>query len=1200
MSLFLISFLLQVIQADLNYTVSASGNDDDTCLTGNAETACSTLGHILTHPLPTDDNITISLDESTHTMDCFEITSLEQISILGSANDTESTLTSLETTGILLSFIGNGTASLKWLSVSDLQTQAFSFSIANVIISEMIFQTCTLLDMPLLSHETFCHYSMSSEVRVFCFEIEPHGWSRRHGIVLDSDKLEPRPGKRLWNFGSDGSRSTIFTDVSIEWPQTQGELFQLGEGTDLSISECSFTHGPAPLLSLTDTGDEIPAVNISNTNFTIQQTARTKNWLSINRDVEITLDTLSIKDCGLPSPSLISLSHITSPHLITNCNFSDSAGNSDGGCLFLSSELSISDSTFTRCSALRGGGVWTNSDLNLTNCHFQYCSGIEGIAVFVDNSGTDSTELILENSKFRHCAAQTDRNSLAPLSVVMSLHSVKATTVEFTNCSSFGTTAMVVDDSTNRASDSVTLTNVVFASSTIASMTDGTSLVVRNMSKVSLNNVNFTLINSNETNAAFSISNVNKLDLQTVRVENQHTTGSSLVSIEMASNGNANFKDFNISNSYCSDTSLSIVQTKGVVLFDKCSFNNVESSSGVGGMSVGGIDGNVTIKNSNFVDLSGKNGAAAFFIPSSSSIVALSITGGSFTQSSSVTENTATCVHLQNLNFTTLVGESAEKPLIFSGINAPGAEGGALKIEKCTNITLAFILFKECQAAKGAGLFILNSHGNPEENIKHCRFESCSATGDGGGIFLSTTTVVFMSGIKTANTSFVNCTSGGSGGGVCVSFTEAQIDAQQTLPYTEFKTCNFSSCSAKEGGGVKVSFGSTDRLIDVGFVSCLFEKNTASLVGGAISVQTLSEQTNLQSASIEASQFVENKCEGSLQIGESASVYDRLCGSAVIAHGAPSKKTVRTQNSGDMFVSILNSKVTGNKNASVVVRHSSMSMIAVSFEDNTHTLADGEFGVVGGCEESTGKFTFGASDSYQDGFMCDLSCAEKIVNDTNLFCRMTFPKIVSKSIEATLQTPDFVIPSFDLQVVDFIPIDIQILFTDTKFNPLNILYRTRSNTHTPSSLSPQRLSFTTSHTHRFINSDKYKLANATFIRGNPATLKIDSVALSSVFKQELKELDVYISGDGGTTWGTDPAVINVLQSGRMSKGAMVTVIVVGVVLTLIVVGVIVFICLLYRRSQTKKQDGWKKMDHAMELQPNPKAPLTAYPHDFDF
>jgi hypothetical protein len=186
----------------------------------------------------------------------------------------------------------------------------------------------------------------------------------------------------------------------------------------------------------------------------------------------------------------------------------------------------------------------------------------------------------------------------------------------------------------------------------------------------------------------------------------------------------------------------------------------------------------------------------------------------------------------------------------------------AMSLTNCRKVTIKKSMFLSCgydvkNTEKEEGGAILMRDGII--SIHTCHFENCTASGDGGAISL------WKSGYIIKDSKFIKCKSGLNGGAMVIHDTiELASGVKDTQPIFGFifmgdygkgvpmcTDVEFLGCAAANYGGAVMSYTR-----DLCFAKCLFEKCSAPLKGGGVTI--MGSDVSKSYTRFFACRFVEN------------------------------------------------------------------------------------------------------------------------------------------------------------------------------------------------------------------------------------------------------------------------------------------------------------------------------------------------------
>ncbi|KAH7817320.1 uncharacterized protein MONOS_8931 [Monocercomonoides exilis] len=146
-----------------------------------------------------------------------------------------------------------------------------------------------------------------------------------------------------------------------------------------------------------------------------------------------------------------------------------------------------------------------------------------------------------------------------------------------------------------------------------------------------------------------------------------------------------------------------------------------------------------------------------------------------------------------------------------------GENEGAVLVKNANNVSIKSCLFYQCSGWHGGGAYIAFCSN---ANIEHTKFENCSSSIWGGGLFL----YVFQldSTAIISGCTFKNCEAGAGGGGISLC---------KNISSSDLNNCCFDNCTSTKAGGLIVGEDNYIKLKEIVFRRCTTQSNIG---GGGI------------------------------------------------------------------------------------------------------------------------------------------------------------------------------------------------------------------------------------------------------------------------------------------------------------------------------------------------------------------------------
>ena len=286
---------------------------------------------------------------------------------------------------------------------------------------------------------------------------------------------------------------------------------------------------------------------------------------------------------------------------------------------------------------------------------------------------------------------------------------------------------------------------------------------------------------------------------------------------------------------------LNIKSSNAVI--DNCIFENCSSSNSGG--AIEGSGDNAIIANTKFIDSKGSMGGAIDWSGNDDLIENCTFINTTSTNSGGAISHKNSNVIINNCNFTNITSRkdgavyvTGRNPTIsnstFNNLHTNGNIGAISLSEGANSGVIANCTFNNVSADGYAGA-IMVSRDNVV--IDNCSFTNISANNKAGAIYLTSKN---NSTIK--DCSFTNISANGTGGAIYIHNNRQN----SVTANTDIINCNFTNTHANEdGGAIYISIGDYSTLANTTVNNCNFADTHADGDGGAIYISPIFLNTNV-------------------------------------------------------------------------------------------------------------------------------------------------------------------------------------------------------------------------------------------------------------------------------------------------------------------------------------------------------------------
>ncbi|KAK2952308.1 hypothetical protein BLNAU_12717 [Blattamonas nauphoetae] len=803
--------------------------------------------------------------------------------------------------------------------------------------------------------------------------------------------------------------------------------------------------------------------------------------------------------------------------------------------------LKISESSFKSCEKCIAA---SSGSIVIESTNFSSCVIKTDHLISLSSESSETTSFIkLTNCYFEN---MTRNSSQSDCAVVASTHSITVEGCHFTSCTKTKLTALSVQGS-ETSKPTVTLSQSTFDSENDSILDTGRFIAISTADTVHFSHTNFSNFQSSYDGCVLFLLGAKTVTFDSLTVSNISTQDEGLFTIKeieqtiKLSSSNltqttSQFSTFVVDNSY--PATMTITSSK---------FRQCIATVGSGVLY---CTTNFICKDCQFNDCYGIYAADSIFIADMEGIrqLAVDITDCSFEGPGSDIRRRGACLSFQNTTSVSL------KSLSFKGIHTQSIQGGAVMCRATRKLVCESCNFTQIQSSFGSGMYIYEV----EESviIRSSNFTTCTSSQRAGAISLRF--AITVSTFTVTDCSFHSCSSLMSAGAIIVHSETASVSDTLTVRTCTFTNCSFTNCSSLQGGALHLVWNSVYPPQKVVVNNTTFTQNTVSNSGGSIYVEEKFADSSTLNASlvVQDSQFSSNICQNKDKWDKTPVLLETICGGAIYAYADIPNSNVgdgvergreevfeRTGNGDSYHIVVSGSTFVNNMNTSIAVYYSSALVSSSSFSDNTISFNSKNESMSGGCRTAKLHMKQDCTFSPMENLLCNQQCNLNNPSPEGFFgCNTVSPSNLVPTL-LTFNHSDWPnLPPFQIKADNLLDLAPKAMITAE-----------------PTSAAENYLQF-----------------DVQFSTGSKNSVIIPNTNLSHLRGSVPKFLYFYLSSDGGNTWSSDAATVEITQP-SVVKPYVFGIIGGSIGAVALTAAIIIILCCVNRHRKKTRLDRWHRM-----------------------